>query len=244
MLTSIALVAALIAAPAMAQSTTATATTTAAAPLATSTLTCTPFLADDAYCGFMSPAQAVFTVGESSKLVSSYLPQLSTICPDVKTVSDVVPVVFCLGAVGPCNGATFKLPTTDANGLPSNFSEVGAFYNNAKFAQVLPALERLNIQPPCYDTCNRAAKSILNCPALRSILNPNADPCEGLPTTNCAANVGPKGGALPPTARTTVAPTTTAAASASTTTTKSAAMKSGLGWFALAVAAVFGATTF
>ncbi|KAJ3201425.1 hypothetical protein HDU67_001356 [Dinochytrium kinnereticum] len=211
------------------------ATTTAAAPAPS--LSCSPFLASDTYCGFLAPAQSVFKVEEAAGLVKNYVPLLSAICPDVKQVADILPVVFCMGALGPCNGAKFSLPAVDASGTPTNLTEVGVFYNTAKFAEVVPALRSQNILPPCYETCNRAAKSIIACPSLRTILNSTADPCEGLPTTNCASTIGPKagGGSL-----------TTSTAPATTTTTSKPSGADGkvtgaVGWVVAGLVGVFAA---
>ncbi|KAJ3047111.1 hypothetical protein HK102_013001 [Quaeritorhiza haematococci] len=123
--------------------------------------------------------------------------------------------------MGPCNNGTFTLPEVDANGIPRNFPDVAKFYNTANFSQVIPSLAAQNIQPPCYDVCKKAVDAILQCQGFRSFgLNAGADPCLGLPTTNCAATIGPKGGASPTAGG--AKPSTTAKAGASATPTSGA----------------------
>ncbi|KAJ3295318.1 hypothetical protein HDU76_006875 [Blyttiomyces sp. JEL0837] len=180
-------------------------------------LTCAPFSVNDPICGFLAPAPSVLKLGEASGLNASFTPSLISLCPDLAKYAATVPVVFCLGSLGPCNNATFVLPAT-TNGIP-DLTATANFYNTAKFAEVLPALAKLNVTPPCYDLCSNVAKSITTCPALSGLgINPAADPCAGLPTTNCATKIGfgPGGSAVSvtPTGATSTGSTTSPTTSA------------------------------
>ncbi|KAJ3103211.1 hypothetical protein HDU96_009380 [Phlyctochytrium bullatum] len=236
-LATVVLLAAAVSAQNSLPTTAAAATTTAAAPAPSSSAVCSAFPAADKYCGFLAPAQSVLKVNEAESLVKGYLPLLGAACPEVRKVNETVPVVFCLGSLGPCNNGGFTLPAVNATtGLPINIADVGTFYNNAKFGNVVPALRALGVKPPCYDLCANAAKSIVTCPALANIISSSADPCAGLPTTDCATSIGP--GLLATISASASATTTSAAASAAATTSKSGAVANSAAWAVGAAAAV------
>ncbi|KAI9345989.1 hypothetical protein DFJ73DRAFT_838350 [Zopfochytrium polystomum] len=210
--------------------------------------TCAPIDPADNACGFLSPAPSILTLNQASALNAAYSQILVAGCPALAPVAANIPVVYCLGGLGPCNGATYKLPTVDATGTPTNFTEVLQFYGTAKFAQVLPALAKLGVQPPCYDLCSSVAKGIIGC-SLFATINKTADPCEGLPTTNCVAALGPKAGAASSSGKAassaTITGTTTSAppasASAASTSSKSAAVAGTAPAVSMAVGAVVAA---
>ena len=106
------------------------------AVIPSSSLACNPFSPSDSMCGFLSPAKSVFTLNQAASLNSSYAPALALLCPNIKTYVSTLPVVFCLGSLGPCNQANFTLPDVDSNGIPKNISSVATFYNEARFEQV------------------------------------------------------------------------------------------------------------
>ncbi|KAJ3203065.1 hypothetical protein HDU67_010427 [Dinochytrium kinnereticum] len=152
---------------------------------------CTAVSSMDRVCGRMAPALSTFGVGEGMRINATYFPMLAMMCPAVKAFAETFSVMLCLGAMGPCNDATFTLPETDDQGIPKNFTAVSVFYNTAKFSQLIPSLRSQNILIPCYSACSNVAKAITSCSALTSLgVDPNADPCAGLPQEGCLDTTG------------------------------------------------------
>ena len=126
-----------------------------------------------------------------------YIPILALTCPDVMKVRSIFPTLFCLGALGPCNGANFKLPPVNNEGIPTDFKAVALFYNTAKFAEILPALNKQGVTPPCYESCRKAVETVTACPSLKGLgLDATYDSCAGLPKKSagevCIEKPGPK----------------------------------------------------
>ncbi|KAJ3243279.1 T-complex protein 1 subunit gamma [Chytriomyces hyalinus] len=153
--------------------------------------TCTPTVGTDAYCGFLAPIDTAFAAGTgaNSSLASlnQFMPLLSA-CPGLNIT--LTPLLYCLGGIGPCTNATWSLPSN-----PANIKEDAAFFNNAKFADSLPALRAAGVKPVCLEACQTMSKPILSCPALKLIgVTGQNDPCAGLPSTDCVSLPGDASG--------------------------------------------------
>ncbi|KAJ3103208.1 hypothetical protein HDU96_009377 [Phlyctochytrium bullatum] len=152
--------------------------------------TCQPTYATDKGCGRLAPVLSVFSPGEAGMINRTYFPALGFACPGVKQFPDQFANVLCLGAIGPCYGASFVLPETDEQGVPKDFEQVKKFYNTAKLAEVVPALTKFGIKPPCYSACSSIARAITSCETMNRLgIDASADPCAGLPTTGCVDSV-------------------------------------------------------
>ncbi|KAJ3008080.1 UNVERIFIED_CONTAM: hypothetical protein HDU68_003233 [Siphonaria sp. JEL0065] len=186
----------------------------------TTAQTCAPIPATDPYCGFLNPLPSAFTATGATSATSTlnqYLPPLLG-CPGLNVT--LAPLLYCYGAAGPCNGATWKLPDN-----PADIKADALFFNSIKFADV-------SGKPLCLDACQALAKPIISCSILALIgVAPTSDPCAGLPSTNCVSLPGDASGktltwaatgGVPFVPGSSTAAPTTAAAAASSTTTKSA----------------------
>ncbi|KAJ3055472.1 hypothetical protein HDU99_007557, partial [Rhizoclosmatium hyalinum] len=105
--------------------------------------------AADPYCGFLAPLPSAFTASgntSATAALNQFMPTLQ-ICPNLNVT--LAPLLYCFGSLGPCNGATWSLPSD-----PSKIEEDAAFFNNLKINDLSPALTKAGLKPLCYDACN------------------------------------------------------------------------------------------
>ncbi|KAI9343139.1 hypothetical protein BDR26DRAFT_858616 [Obelidium mucronatum] len=197
--------------------------------------TCAPMGGADPYCGFLAPLDSAFAATgptSATATLNQFMPLLA-VCGGLNIT--LAPLLYCLGAAGPCNGAAWSLPAD-----PLNMTLNAQFFNAIKFADVSPALAKAGRKPLCLDACTALTKPIVNCGALALIgVKSTSDPCAGLTNSDCVALPGDASGKtltwtaaggvpfVPPSASasasaTTAAPTKTGASTA-------AAQLSGLG---------------
>ncbi|KAJ3199806.1 hypothetical protein HK099_003003, partial [Clydaea vesicula] len=149
--------------------------------------TCDPFVPEDTVCGVFAPGKSNFYQGQGAALVESYMSSLFLICPNMgasPALRDQFPLLFCLGAMGKCYGATYTLPDVDANGVPTNPNQIGAFYNTAKFGELAQNFKDNKVPLPCYEDCHAAMQSVIDCPAMNALGvtgNVNETACTGFP---------------------------------------------------------------
>ncbi|KAI9184380.1 hypothetical protein H9P43_003433 [Blastocladiella emersonii ATCC 22665] len=174
------------------------------------------------------PFESALPAGQTEGFIKK-MGLTALLCPTLppKTIG----LFLCFTPLGNCNGLPWPLPK-DENDLPG----VVNMYNTVNLAEFVPVAKAKGFPDKvlCYDECKASIDFIKSCPAAFKGVKPDADPCAGLPTTNCIS-------AKDLNATTTATAATTAAAPAATAAAKptnSGAGASAAGSLGVAAAAV------
>lgn len=164
--------------------------------------TCYPIDPKDNQCGVFTGMQNVLYLNQADELKNQYGALLGTFCDGMNKpeVQQDLPSLFCLGSMGICYGATFRLPRVKDNGVPEDLKEVGRFYSEAQLGQLMKGFEKEGVTPPCYELCDTAIREIKSCSGLQPLgISPNGiDTCAGFPKFDaskpnaCIRKLGPK----------------------------------------------------